>query len=82
LINFLWAIDWVGILNLAGYLDIWGVMRKVSEYRPMAGVMRKVSGYGDGGGVVRSVWIRTCFGVLYGKFLDNCLLAALSDQAA
>jgi hypothetical protein len=56
-------------------------MWKVSEYRPMAGVMRKVSGYGGGEGVMRSVWISTCFGVLYGKFLDNYLLAALSDQA-
>jgi hypothetical protein len=69
------------MLRLAGYLDIWGVMRKVSEYCPMAGVMRKVSGYGGGEGVMRSVWISTCFGVLYGKFLDNYLLAALSDQA-
>jgi hypothetical protein len=70
------------ILSLSGYLDIWGVMWKVSEYhRPVAGVMRKVSGYGGGEGVMRSVWISTCFGVLYGKFLDNYLLAALSDQA-
>jgi hypothetical protein len=58
------------ILSLSGYLDIWGVIRKVSEYRPMAGVMRKVSGYGGGEGVVRSVWISTRFGALYGKFLD------------
>jgi hypothetical protein len=62
-------------------LDIGGVIRKVSEYRPMAGVMRKVSGYGACGGIMRSVWISTRFGVLYGKFLDNYLLAALSDQA-
>jgi hypothetical protein len=45
-ISFLWAIDWVGILDLAGYLDIWGVMRKVS-------------GHGGGEGGVRSVWIGT-----------------------
>jgi hypothetical protein len=47
----------------------------------MAGVMRKVSGYGGGEGIMRSVWISTRFGVLYGKFLDNYLLAALFDQA-
>jgi hypothetical protein len=38
-------------------LDIGGVIRKVSEYRPMAGVMRKVSGYGACGGIMRSVLI-------------------------
>jgi hypothetical protein len=59
---------------------IWGVIRKVSEYRPMAGVMRKVSGYGGGEGVVRSVWISARFGGLYGKFLDNYLLAVLFGQ--
>jgi hypothetical protein len=56
-------------------------MRKVSEYRPMVGVMRKVSGCGGGEGIMRSVWISTYFWVLYGIFLDNYLLAALSGQA-
>jgi hypothetical protein len=57
--NFLWAIGWVGILNLAADLDIGGVIRKVSEYCPIEGVMRKVSEYGGGEGVMRSVWIST-----------------------
>jgi hypothetical protein len=74
-------VGWIDILNLSGYLDIWGVMRKISEYCPIAGVLRKVSGYGGGEGVMRSVLISTQFGVLYGKFLDNYLLAVLSDQA-
>jgi hypothetical protein len=69
------------ILSLSRYLDIWGVMRKVSEYCPMVGVMRKVSGYGGDEGVMRSVWISTCFRVLYGIFLDNYLLGVLSDQS-
>lgn len=63
---------------MSGYLDIWGVMRKSSEYRPIEGVMRNVSGYGVCAGIMRSVWISACFGVLYGMFLDNYLLCGLS----
>jgi hypothetical protein len=68
------------LVNLAADLDIGGVIRKVSEYRPIAGVAEGFWIWSLWGGM-RSVWISTRWWVLYGKFLDNYLLATLSDQA-
>ncbi len=64
---------WVDILSLAADLDIWGVMRKVSGYRPIAGVMWKVSGYGVCERIMRSFY---CFVLTVGI----CAIIQLSQD--